>query len=87
MNTLKSLTVLAFGSVLLAGCGAGKDESAVEAESPAPAAESPAYPPVDEPAPADTMETMPSDEPDPSMSDSLPTAEEPPPPEPAPPTG
>jgi PBP1b-binding outer membrane lipoprotein LpoB len=77
MNMLKTLTVLAFGSVLLAGCGANKDESA--------AVETPAPPPEDTMYPADTTDTLPSDESDPAMSDTLPTAEEPPPLEPSPP--
>ena len=79
MNILKTLAVLAFGSMLLAGCGEQKDESA--------AVDAPASPPGDEISPADTTDTMPSDEADPAMSDTLPTTEEPPPPEPAPPPG
>ena len=87
MNMLKTLIVLAFGSALLAGCGAKKDESAAQTDTPSPAVETPAAPPADEIAPADTTDTMPSDEADPAMSDSLPTDEKPPPPEPAPPPG
>jgi PBP1b-binding outer membrane lipoprotein LpoB len=87
MNMLKTLTVLAFGSVLLAGCGANKDESAAETSTPSPAVETPAPAPEDTMYPADTTETMPSDESDPAMSDTLPTDDEPPPPEPAPPNG
>ena len=79
MNILKTLTVLAFGSVLLAGCGGHKDESA--------AVEAPPPPPEDTMSPADTTDTLPSDEPDSAMSDTLPTDEEPPPVEPAPPPG
>ena len=82
---LKTLAVLAFGSVLLAGCGAKKDESAAQTGTDSPAVETPAPPPEDTMSPADTTDTMPSDEPDPAMSDTLPTDEEPPPPEPAPP--
>ena len=85
VNILKTLTVLAFGSVLLAGCGANKDESAAQTGTPSPAAETPAPAPEDTTSPADTTDTMPADEPDPAMSDTLPTDEEPPPPEPAPP--
>jgi PBP1b-binding outer membrane lipoprotein LpoB len=85
MNMLKTLALLAFGSVLLAGCGAKKDESAAQTDTDSPAVESPAPPPEDTMSPADTTDTMPSDEPDPAMSDTLPTDEQPPPPEPAPP--
>jgi PBP1b-binding outer membrane lipoprotein LpoB len=85
MNILKTLSVLAFGSVLLAGCGAKKDESTAETATPSPVVETPAPPPEDTMSPADTTDTMPSDEPDPAMSDTLPTDEQPPPPEPAPP--
>ena len=84
MNVLKTLTVLAFGSVLLAGCGAKKDESAAQTGTPSPAVETPA-PPADTMSPADTTGTMPSDQPAPATSDSLPTDEQPPPEEPAPP--
>jgi len=87
MNTLKALTVLAFGSLLLAGCGAQKDESAAQTGAPSPAVETPATPPEDSVSPADTTDTMPSDEPEPAMSDSLPTGDKPPPVEPAPPPG
>ncbi len=87
MNILKTLTVLAFGSVLLAGCGANKDESSAQTGMPSPAVDTPAPPPEDTMSPADTTDTMPSDEPDPAMSDTLPTSEEPPPIEPAPPPG
>ncbi len=85
MNILKTLTALAFGSVLLAGCGAKKDESAAQADAPSPAVEAPASIPEDTMLPADTTGTMPSDEPAPATSDTLPTGEEPPPTEPAPP--
>ena len=87
MTILKTLTVLAFGSVLLAGCGASEDESATQADTPSPAVETPAPAPEDTMSPADTTDTMPSEEADPAMSDTLPTDEQPPPPEPAPPTG
>ena len=85
MNMLKTLIVLAFGSVLLAGCGAKKDEPTAQTGTPSPAVEEPAPPPEDTASPAGTTDTMPSDEPDPAMSDTLPTDEQPPPPEPAPP--
>jgi hypothetical protein len=85
MNILKTLTVLAFGSVLLGGCGANKDESDAQTGTPSPAVETPAPPPEDTMSPADTTDTMPTDEPDPAMSDTLPTDEQPPPTEPAPP--
>ena len=87
MNMLKTLAVLALGSAFLAGCGAGKDENAAQTDTPSPAAETPAATPGDEMSPADTTDAMPSDEADPAMSDTLPTAEEPPPVVPAPPTG
>ena len=74
--------MLAFGSVLLAGCGAQKDETAAESDAPSPAAETPAVPETDA---AETTETMPSDEPSPARSDTLPTDEDPPPVVPAPP--
>ena len=85
MNTLKILTVLAIGSVLLAGCGAHKDESTAQTGAPSPAVETPAPPPEDSESPADATDAMPADEPDPAMSDSLPTDDKPPPTEPAPP--
>ncbi len=85
MNILKTLTVLAFGSVLLAGCGAKKDESAAQTDLPSPAVETPV--PEDTMSPADTTGTMPSEEPAPATSDTLPTTEEPPPTEPPPPNG
>ena len=87
MNMLKIFAVLAFGSALLAGCGADKDESAAQTDTPSPAAETPASPQEDTMAPADTTGTMSPDEPDPAMSDTLPTDDQPPPPEPAPPPG
>ena len=87
MNTLKLFTVLAFGSVLLAGCGTHKDESDAQTGAPSPAVETPASPAEDSVSPADTTDTMPSDEAEPAMSDSLPTGDKPPPPEPAPPPG
>ena len=34
MNILKAFTALAFGSLLLAGCGANKDESTAQTGSP-----------------------------------------------------
>ena len=85
MDTFKTLSALAFGSVLLAGCGANKDDAAVQADTPSPAVEMPAPPPDDTAYPADQPGALPSDEPAPSMSDSLPPGEQPPPPEPAPP--
>jgi len=86
MDILKTLSVLAIGSVLLAGCDANRDDSAAQTDTPSPAVETPASPPPDDTAyPADEPGTLPSDEPAPSMSDSLPTDEQPPPPEPAPP--
>ncbi len=81
---LKTLAVLTLGSAFIVGCGAGKDESAAQSDTPSPADESPAYLPQDETSPADTL---PSDEPSPAMSDTLPTAEDPPPLEPEPPPG
>ena len=84
---LKTLALLTFGSVLLAGCGAGKDESGSQADTPSPAIETPAATPTDETSPADATDAVPTDEADPAMSDTLPTAEEPPPVVPAPPTG
>lgn len=75
MNILKTLTALVFGSVFLAGCGANKDESAAQTGRPS----------EDTTSPADTTDTMPSDEPAPAMSDELPTDEQPPPTEPSPP--
>jgi PBP1b-binding outer membrane lipoprotein LpoB len=82
MNMLKTFAVLAFGSVLIAGCGAHKDESAAQTDAPTPAVETPAPPPEDSVSPADTTDTMPSDEAEPAMSDSLPTDKKPPPPAP-----
>jgi hypothetical protein len=87
MDILKKVTVLAFSSVLLAGCGAQNDESAAQTGTPSAADEAPIAPPEDTASPADTTDTMPSDEADPAMSDTLPTDEQPPPVEPAPPTG
>ena len=87
MNMLKSLTLLMFGSVLLAGCGAHEDESAAQAGAPSPAVETPAPPAEESVSPADATDTAPSDEAEPAMSDSLPTGDKPPPPEPAPPPG
>jgi PBP1b-binding outer membrane lipoprotein LpoB len=84
MNMLKTLTLLAFGSVLLAGCGAREDESAAQTDAAPPAVESPAPPPEDSVSPADATDTMPSDEAEPAMSDSLPTDKKPPPPAPPP---
>ena len=85
MHMLKTLSVLAFGWVLLAGCGANKDESAAQTDAPSPTVETPDPLPADTTAPADATSTMPSDQPDPAMSDSLPTDDKPPPSEPAPP--
>ena len=85
MNVLKTLPVLAFGSVLLAACGAHKDESTVQTDEPSPAVETPATPADDSMAPADTTEAMPSDEPSNAVSDSLPKTDKPPPVEPSPP--
>jgi hypothetical protein len=87
MNMLKTLTVLIFGSVLLAGCGSHEDESAAQTGAPSPAAETPASPAEDSVSPADAADSMPSDQAEPAMSDSLPTGDKPPPPEPAPPPG
>lgn len=84
---LKTLMVLALGSAFLAGCGAQKDESAAETGTPSPAVDAPESPPGDEISPADTTDAVPSDDADPAMSDTLPTAEDPPPLEPAPPPG
>jgi hypothetical protein len=84
-DMLKTLIVLAFGSLLLTGCGADQDESAAETDTPSPV-ETPDYSPEDETSPADTADTMPADEPDPAMSDTLPKADEPPPVVPSPPS-
>jgi hypothetical protein len=84
MNVHKSLTLLAIGSLLLAGCAAKKDEAAAETGMPSPAVETPSTTP-DTTAPADTTAPMPSDEPAPVTSDSLPTDDQPPPEEPTPP--
>lgn len=78
MNNLKALCVLAFGSMLLAGCGANNDQPAAQTGPASPALETPA------PLPEDTMPPV---EPDPAISDTLPKGEEPPPPEPPPPPG
>ena len=51
MDILKTLATLALGSALLAGCGADKDTSSAQTETP-PAAETAAPPPADE-MPAD----------------------------------
>ena len=77
---LKTLAVLTLGLAFLAGCGAKKDESAAETDTPSPAVQPTAPAPGDEAA-------VPADEPAPAISDTLPTTEEPPPPEPAPPPG
>ena len=82
---LKALALLALGSAILAGCGAKKDESAAQTETPAPTAETGAPAPEEPTYPADTTDTMPSDEAAPATSDTLPTDEQPPPTEPAPP--
>jgi hypothetical protein len=82
MNLFKTLAALMLGSALLGGCGAQNDESAAQSETPSPAVET-----GEEMSPADTTDAMPSDEADPAMSDTLPTAENPPPTEPAPPPG
>ena len=85
MNALKILPVLAFGSVLLAGCGAHQDESTAQTDESAAAAELPAPPADDSVSPADTTDVMPSDEPENAVSDSLPKTDKPPPVEPSPP--
>jgi PBP1b-binding outer membrane lipoprotein LpoB len=72
MNPLKPLALLAFSTLLLAGCNAHKDDTAAQTETPAPAADMP-------PPPTDPSSTMPSDEPAPASSDTLPTDEQPPP--------
>jgi hypothetical protein len=84
MAQLRKLTALAFGAVLVAACGAERDESAAQT-APAPDVEMQATTPDDTLSPADSTDTMPPDEPDPAMSDTLPTAEDPPPAEPSPP--
>ena len=85
MYMLKTLSVVAFGSVLLVGCGANKDESAAQTDTPTPAVETVDPLPADMTAPADSTGMTPSDQPDPAMSDTLPTDDKPPPTEPAPP--
>ena len=85
MNTLKTLAALAFGSVLLAGCGAHQDESTAQTDESSAAAELPAPPADDSVSPADTTDVMPSDEPENAVSDSLPKTDKPPPVEPSPP--
>ena len=87
MNMLKTFAMLAFGSVLLAGCGSHEDESAAQTGAPSPAIETPTPPAEDAVSPADATEIVPSDEAGPAMSDSLPTGDKPPPSEPAPPPG
>jgi len=86
MNIAKTFFVLAFGSVLLAGCGANKDEPAAQT-GPTPAVETPVPLPEDTATPADSTDTMPADEPGPAISDTLPPGQQPPPSEPAPPPG
>jgi hypothetical protein len=83
MNILKTLTVLAFGSVLLAWLRLEEGRLGCQTGTPSPAVETPAPPADDTMAPADTTGTMPSDQPAPATSDSLPTDEQPPPEEPA----
>jgi hypothetical protein len=85
MNVLKTIPVLAFGSVLLAGCGARQDESAAQMDESSPAVESPAPPADDSSSQADTTDVTPSDEPENAVSDSLPKTDKPPPVEPSPP--
>ena len=84
MDKLKILTALAFGSVLLAGCGAHKDESTAETGSTSPAVETPAPAPEDMTTPADSS-GIPSNEPAPASADTLPTDQQPPPEEGPPP--
>ena len=85
MYMLKTLSVVAFGSVLLVGCGGNRDDSAAQTDEPAPVVETPAPLPEDTTSPADTTGMTPLDQPDPAMSDTLPTDDKPPPTEPAPP--
>ena len=85
MNVLKTLPVLVFGSVLLAGCGERQDESSAQTDEPSPAVELPAPPADDSVSPPDTTDVMPSDEPENAVSDSLPKTDKPPPVEPSPP--
>jgi hypothetical protein len=87
MNSLKTFMALAFGSVLLAGCGASKDESADQTDTPSPAVDTSVPQAGEDISPADLTDPVPTDEPDPAMSDTLPTGEQPPPPEPPPPPG
>jgi len=87
MNIAKTFSVLAFGSVLLAGCGANKNEPAAQTGPASPAVETPAPLPEDMTTPADSTDTVPAGEPDPVISDTLPPGQQPPPSEPAPPPG
>jgi hypothetical protein len=87
MNMLKTLAVLALGSAFLAGCGADRDETDARTDAPSPAIDTPAVTPGEESPPAETTDAVPTDEADPAMSDTLPTAEDPPPVVPAPPPG
>ena len=77
VNIPKTLLLLAFGAVLLAGCNAHKDQPAAESAAPVE--------PATTPAPSDT--TMPSDQADPAMGNDLPTDPKPPPQEVPPPNG
>jgi hypothetical protein len=85
MGQLRKLTVLAFGAVLVAACGTEREDSAAQTAPPSSDAEMQATTPDDVLSPADSTDTMPPGEPDPAMSDTLPTAEDPPPAEPSPP--
>lgn len=74
MNLIKPIALLAFGGVLLAGCGQ-KDRAAEEAQLPDPATATETAPP-----PADPAYSMPNaDEPAPASSDTLPNESSPPP--------
>lgn len=84
MNIAKTFFVLAFSPVLLAGCDANRDDPA-DQTGPVPAVEAPAPLPEDTTTPADSTDTLPPDEPDRSMSDTLPPGQQPPPSEPPPP--
>jgi hypothetical protein len=85
MNVLKTIPMLAFGSVLLAGCGAHQDESTAQTDESSHAVESPASPADDSSSQADTTDVTPSDEQENAVSDSLPKTDKPPPVEPSPP--
>ncbi len=85
MNLFKTLPLLAFGALLMAGCGTHQDQKAAQETTPSPAVETPAPPPEDSTSPADTTDVMPSDEPAPATTDTLPPDEQQPSDEPAPP--